>query len=56
MIPVALAAIPAILALEWPWIPAILAVAFQALAVLPAAPRRIILASLRFGLANLTVF
>ncbi len=55
-IPVAFAAIPAILALDWSWISAIRAVAFQALTVLPAEAGRIILASLRFGLADLTVF
>ena len=56
MIPVALAAITAILAWKGRWIPAIVAVAFQALAVLPASARLIILASFRLGLADLAVF
>lgn len=56
MIPVAFAAITAVLALVRSWIPDIVAVAFQALAVLPAPSSGIILASLRLGFADLAVF
>lgn len=56
MLPVASTAIPAVVTLKRSRIPGILAVAFETPAMLTASTRRIILASLRFRLADLAVF
>jgi hypothetical protein len=55
MVAITLAAIPAILALECLSIPWILAVAFQALAVLAASAGGVILTPWGLGFADLTV-